>query len=95
MVLTDKLITIAQEEEGFLLEFEAEMRAAGQVPDPRPTEVAGTPHHPEILPRPPRPMAERLEHFTEWVEFIPLPSKSSKNSARGLLDGVLSRWGRC
>ena len=34
-----------------------------------------------------------IEHFTKWVELIPLPSKSSKNSARGLLEGVLSRYG--
>ena len=31
-----------------------------------------------------------IEHFTKWVELIPLPSKSSRDSARGLLDGVLS-----
>ena len=34
-----------------------------------------------------------IEHFTKWVELIPLPSKSSKDSARALLDGVLSRYG--
>ena len=34
-----------------------------------------------------------IEHFTKWVELIPLPSKSSRDSARGLLDGVLSRYG--
>ena len=33
------------------------------------------------------------EHFSEWVEAIPLPSKSFKDSARGFLDGVLSRCG--
>ena len=33
-----------------------------------------------------------IEHFTKWVELIPLPSKSSRDSARGLLDGVLSRY---
>ena len=32
----DELMAPAQRKEGFLLEFEAEMRAAGQVPDPRP-----------------------------------------------------------
>ena len=31
---------MAQDEEGLLLEFEAEMRAAGQVPDPRQTDPA-------------------------------------------------------
>lgn len=39
-----------------------------------------------------------IEHFTEWVELTLLPSKSSKDSALGLLEGVLSRpgaWGRC
>ena len=34
-----------------------------------------------------------IEHFTKWVELIPLPSKSSRDSARGLLEGVLSRYG--
>lgn len=29
-----------------------------------------------------------IEHLTEWVELIPLPSKSSKDSARGLLEGA-------
>ena len=33
----DELMALAQRKEGFLLEFEAEMRAAGQMPDPRPT----------------------------------------------------------
>ena len=32
-----------------------------------------------------------IENFTKWVELIPLPFKSSKYAARGLLDGVLSR----
>ena len=34
-----------------------------------------------------------IEHFTKWVELIPLPSKSSRDSARGLLQGVLSKYG--
>ena len=34
-----------------------------------------------------------IEHFTKWVELIPLPSKSSKDAAWALLDGVLSRYG--
>ena len=34
-----------------------------------------------------------IEHFTKWVVLIPLPSKSSQDAARGLLDGVLSRYG--
>ena len=33
-----------------------------------------------------------IEHFTKWIELIPLPSKSSRDSARGLLEGVLSRY---
>ena len=33
-----------------------------------------------------------IEHFSKWVEVIPLPSKSSANAARGLLEGVLSRY---
>ena len=31
-----------------------------------------------------------VEHFTKWVELIPLPLKSSRDSARGFLEGVLS-----
>ena len=34
-----------------------------------------------------------IEHFTKWVELIPLPSKSSKDAVRALLDCVLSRYG--
>ena len=34
-----------------------------------------------------------IEHFTKWVELVPLPSKSSRDSARGLLEAVLSRFG--
>ena len=34
-----------------------------------------------------------IEHFTKWVELLPLPSLSSKDAARTLLDGVLSRYG--
>ena len=33
-----------------------------------------------------------IEHFSKWVELIPLPSKSSANAARGFLE-VLSRYG--
>ena len=33
------------------------------------------------------------DHFTKWVELIPLPSKSSRDAARGLLECVLSRYG--
>ena len=33
-----------------------------------------------------------IEHFTKWVELIPLPSNSSQVSACGLLEGVLSRY---
>ena len=32
-----------------------------------------------------------IEHFTKWVELILLPSKSSRDAARGLLECVLSR----
>ena len=31
--------------------------------------------------------------ITKWVELIPFPCKSSRNSARGLLEGVLIRYG--
>ena len=34
-----------------------------------------------------------IEHFIKWVELIPLPSKCSKDAARALLEGVLSRYG--
>ena len=34
----------------------------------------------------------RYGDLVKWVECIPLPYKSSKNSARGLLEGVLSRY---
>ena len=34
-----------------------------------------------------------IEHRTKWIELIPVPSKSSKGAARGLLEGVLSRFG--
>ena len=34
-----------------------------------------------------------IEHFTKWSELIPLPSKSSKDAARALLEAVLSRYG--
>ena len=34
-----------------------------------------------------------IEHFTKWVELISLSSKSSRDSARGLLEGVVSRYG--
>ena len=34
-----------------------------------------------------------IEHFTKWVELIPLPSKCSKDAARALLEGVSSRYG--
>ena len=34
-----------------------------------------------------------IEHFSKWVELIPLPSKSSANATRGLLEGVISRYG--
>ena len=37
----DELIELAQQEEGFLLEFETEMRAAGQEPDARQIEDGG------------------------------------------------------
>ena len=35
----------------------------------------------------------RIEHFTKWVELIPLLSKSSKDATWALPDGVLSRYG--
>ena len=62
----DELMALAQRKEGFLLEFEAEMRAAGQVPDPRPT--ADDLLHP--APPPPRPhrvVGDRLATQTRDV----------------------------
>ena len=53
----DELLAIAQRKEGFLLEFEAEMRAAGQVPDPRP--VSDDVVHQAVQTRPPRAMGDR------------------------------------
>ena len=53
----DQLMALAQRKEAFLLEFEAEMRAAGQVPDPRP--VGDHQFGQQLPPPPPRP--PRLE----------------------------------
>ena len=33
-----------------------------------------------------------IEHFTKWVELL-LPSKSSKDGDRALLEGMLRRYG--
>ena len=49
---------MAQAEEGILLEFEAEMRAAGQVPDLRLVEEGAI--EPPVAARPHRQMADRL-----------------------------------
>ena len=57
LVDKDELMAIAQRKEGFLLEFGAEMRAAGQVPDPQP--VSDDVVYQPIPPRPPRPMGDR------------------------------------
>lgn len=69
LVNKDWLITIAQEEE-YVLEFEAEMRASGQVPGPRPTVVADVLHPPQILPKPPRPMVDRLQQPSNIKERL-------------------------
>ena len=58
LINKDELMKMAQAEEGFLLEFEAEMRAAGQVPDPRPVEEGAI--EPPLAARPHRQMADRL-----------------------------------
>ena len=55
----EKLMALAQREEGFLLEFEAEMRAAGQVPYPRPVSDDLL-HPPPPPPRPHRAVGDRL-----------------------------------
>lgn len=33
-----------------------------------------------------------IVHFTNWVELIPLPSELLQDSARGIPEGVLSRY---
>ena len=34
-----------------------------------------------------------IEHFSKWVELIPLKSKTSAGTAHGFLEGVPSRYG--
>ena len=34
-----------------------------------------------------------IEHFTKWLELVALPNKTSKLTARALLEGVLARFG--
>ena len=34
-----------------------------------------------------------IEHFTKWVELVPLPDKSAASTAWALLEFVLSRMG--
>jgi hypothetical protein len=34
-----------------------------------------------------------IEHFTKWVELVPIPEKSSFYTAAALLKGVLTRFG--
>ena len=34
-----------------------------------------------------------IEHFSKWVELVPVPSKSSAGVAYGFLEAVLSRYG--
>ena len=53
-------MAIAQRKEGFLLEFEAEMRATGQVPDPRP--VSDDVVHQAPQPRPARVAGDCSNH---------------------------------
>lgn len=79
----NELIAIAQDEKGFLLKFDVEMQVAGQGPDPRPKEEAGALHYPEVPPRPPQPMAERLHESGTIKEcggarFSYLPAADSK-----------------
>ena len=62
LVDKDELIAMAQKEEGLLLEFEAEMRATGQVRDPRQTDRANSPAPLEAPPRLHHPMVEGLQH---------------------------------
>jgi hypothetical protein len=48
------------------------------------------------LPRTPRGNEHILmvvDQFTKWVECIPLPSQSAKDTAQGLVDGFISRMG--
>ena len=34
-----------------------------------------------------------VEHFSKWIELVPLPDKSSEGTAYAFLDRVLSRFG--
>ena len=67
----DELMALAQRKEGILLEFEAEMRAAGQVPDPRPTGD-DLPHPAPPPPRPHRVVGDRLGTQPRDVLWTPL-----------------------
>ena len=66
----DELINLAQEEEGFLLEFEAEMRAAGQEPDARQSEEVGKVHDSSKPPRTRSP--DRKQHVPIQDRLGPL-----------------------
>ena len=75
----DELVELTQQEEGFLLEFEAEMRAAGQEPDARQREDGGKNVD---IPKTPRarspkrrfvPMNERLGHVNRDIRDKTLP----------------------
>ena len=58
----DELIKLAQDDEGFLLEFEAEMRAAGQEPDARQLEEGAKTHDSSKLYRTRSP--DRKQHVS-------------------------------
>lgn len=58
LVDKDGQMALAQKKEGFFLEFEAEMRAVGQTPDPRPMHDGHSTLPPP--PRPHRPVGDRI-----------------------------------
>ena len=60
-------MAIAQRKQGFLLEFEAEMRAKGQVPDPRP--VSDNVVHQAVQTRPPRAVGDRGSNPRDGRDF--------------------------
>lgn len=66
LVDKDELMALAQKKEGFLLEFDEKMRAADQVPDPRPVDNSQPTPLPEA-PRPHQPVGERLGALTKDV----------------------------
>ena len=95
---------MAQEEEGLLLEFEAEMRAADQVPNPRQMDLANLPTPPEAPPWLRRPVVERLQHpnihgsatiVTKWATSRAIARKKRRERQTAMSNSQAtnpSRW---